>query len=147
MYSKKCIGSLGLSDNGFNPMRWDCEKRGCFNVKKRPKIEVFAECFPGKIAMSDVDGIVEVNSRAMLLEWKSSDDEIPKGQRIMFERISKRKIEVFVVCGDAENMEVEKYRTVYNGKFSDWVDSDLNSLKRQFEQWCAWAIKNGVNNP
>ena len=34
---------------GYNPMRWDCERDGCFNVLRRPKIEVFADCFPRRI--------------------------------------------------------------------------------------------------
>jgi hypothetical protein len=53
--------------NGYNPMRWNCEKDGCFNVKCRPKIEQFADCFPGRIAVSDIDGIVEINGRLGLL--------------------------------------------------------------------------------
>ena len=40
--------------NGANPLRWDCAKRGCFNEKKRPKIEVFAECFPGRISFGKI---------------------------------------------------------------------------------------------
>ena len=34
--------------DGYNPLRWDCERQGCFNLKRRPKIEVFADCFPGR---------------------------------------------------------------------------------------------------
>ena len=41
--------------NGYNPMKWDCGTRGCFNAIRRPKIEVFAEVLPGRIAMSDID--------------------------------------------------------------------------------------------
>lgn len=52
--------------NGYNPLRWDCERRGCFNLKRRPKIEVFAECFPGRINFGDVDGIVEIGGNALL---------------------------------------------------------------------------------
>jgi len=56
-----------ISANGYNPLRWDCQKRGCFNLKRRPKIEIFAECFPGRINFGDVDGIVEINGNALLL--------------------------------------------------------------------------------
>lgn len=35
-----------LHNNGANPMRWDCTTQGCFNLKKRPKVEVFADCLP-----------------------------------------------------------------------------------------------------
>lgn len=48
-----------MSD-GTNPLRWDCVSRGCFNRLCRPKIELFAACFPGRIAMSDIDATVEV---------------------------------------------------------------------------------------
>jgi len=51
-------------------MRWDCEKQGCFNLKKRPKIELFADCFPGAISFGDVDGRVEYKGRFLELEWK-----------------------------------------------------------------------------
>jgi metallo-beta-lactamase family protein len=57
-------------DNGFNPMRWDCAEQGCFNHKKRPKIELFADCLPGRIAFSDIDAIAEINGNLLLLEWK-----------------------------------------------------------------------------
>ena len=30
---------------GYNPLRWDCEKSGCFNIKCRPKLEQFAGVF------------------------------------------------------------------------------------------------------
>lgn len=33
---------------GYNELRYNCETQGCFNIKKRPKIEIFAECFPRK---------------------------------------------------------------------------------------------------
>ena len=46
-----------MSD-GSNPMRWDCTSRGCFNQLRRPKIERFAACFPGRIAMSDIDATI-----------------------------------------------------------------------------------------
>ena len=35
---------------GYNPLRWNCDDRGCYNVKHRPKIEFFAGALPGKIA-------------------------------------------------------------------------------------------------
>ena len=57
--------------NGYNPLRWDCLRRGCFNLKRRPKIEVFADCFPGRINFGDVDGIVEISGNALLLDGKA----------------------------------------------------------------------------
>ncbi len=42
-------------------MRWDCKRNGCFNLLMRPKIEVFDDCFYGRGAMGDVDGLFERN--------------------------------------------------------------------------------------
>ena len=68
---------------GFNPLRWDCDHQGCFNKLKRPKIEVFADCFPGRINFGDVDGIVEINGYLLILEWKPERIELSRGQGIM----------------------------------------------------------------
>jgi hypothetical protein len=45
---------------GYNPLRLDCAAQGCFNLKRRSNIELFADCFPGRISFGDVDGIVEI---------------------------------------------------------------------------------------
>ena len=64
---------------GFNPMRWDCDTDGCFNVKRRPKIEMFADCFPRRINFGDVDGLVEIGGRFCLLEWKGQGGALRRG--------------------------------------------------------------------
>jgi hypothetical protein len=88
-------------------LRWNCEKQGCFNRVKRPKIEVFDDCLPGKIEFGDVDAIVEIKGRALILEWKPSQ-EIGKGQQIMWTRLTRDKVlTAFVVAGDAETMDVQ----------------------------------------
>jgi len=74
-------------DNGANPMRWDCRTQGCFNLKKRPKIERFADCLPGRIALTDVDGVTELCGNVLYLEWKSHQG-LGDGQRILFERLT-----------------------------------------------------------
>lgn len=45
---------------GYNPLCGDCARHGCFSLKRRPKIELFADCFPGRISFGAVDGIVEI---------------------------------------------------------------------------------------
>lgn len=123
-------------NNGFNPMRWDCEKQGCFNKKCRPKIEIFSDCFPGKINFGDVDGIVEINGRGLLLEWKCFSLNIPLGQKIMYERLSKTKLlSIMVIFGNAETMEVKNYCWFKNGNQSSWIEADLNSIKNQIKKW------------
>ena len=126
---------------GYNPMRWDCEKQGCFNIKRRPKIEVFSECFPGRINFGDVDGIVEINGSALMLEWKTSiGGSLPKGQQIMYERITKNgMLTVVLIIGNAETMLCEKYSLFFKGKQTDWINADLEKIKCRIKQWVQWA--------
>ncbi len=129
------------SDNGSNPMRWDCEKQGCFNKKRRPKIEVFSECFPGRINFGDVDGIVEINGKGLLLEWKSVSQNLPTGQRIMYERLTQTGLlTVIVALGDAESMEVWQSCWFVRGKQGLWVTTNLQGMEELIKKWVNNAI-------
>ena len=130
--------------SGANPMRWDCAKRGCFNLKKRPKIELFADCLPGQIAFGDVDGIVEINGNLVLLEWKDHQ-RISDGQRILFERMTLLcPATVLVVEGDAESMMVSSIRTVRRGVIPDAEPADLDELRRRIRAWSEDAMANSA---
>lgn len=132
-----------ISDiHGRNPMRYNCDASGCFNLKHRPKIEEFAECLPGRIAFSDIDAITEVNGHFLLQEWKSHPGELPIGQRIMFERLtgsSRGRFTVLVVVGDAETMSVRFAATIYAGRNYGLQDSNLDDVKDRIRRWAAWA--------
>ncbi len=128
--------------DGFNPIRWDCEKRGCFNKLKRPKIEIFHDCFPGKISFGDVDGIVEINGYGLILEWKPSPKELSAGQRIMWSRLTRGNLlSLLVVAGDAETMDVTHRAGFIDGRWRGWEDFDLARVKSWIRQWVAWALK------
>ncbi|MAG24660.1 hypothetical protein CMI47_03685 [Candidatus Pacearchaeota archaeon] len=91
---------------GFNPMRWDCQTQGCFNKKCRPKIEVFAECFPRRINFGDVDGSIEINGYELKLEWKNTGHaDIKGGQRATVTRyLNKQRLpkpEIMLAIQDA----------------------------------------------
>jgi hypothetical protein len=125
---------------GFNPMRWDCSVKGCFNTKQRPKIEVFHDCFPGRISFGDIDAIVEISGRGLLLEWKSAPMVISGGQKIMHERLTAGgMLSVYCVAGNAETMEITHKGLFYNGKWRGWQPSDLTDLKNSIRSWVKWA--------
>ena len=129
------------SANGCNPMRWDCATQGCFNLKKRPKIERFADCLPGRIAFSDIDAIVEIGGNLLLLEWKDHP-HISTGQRVLFERLTRLcPAAVLVVEGDAEHMEIIAVTTVWQGAFSAAEKDDLEGLRTRIKQWAGWALQ------
>ena len=126
--------------SGFNPMRWDCDVRGCFNKERRPKIEVFSDCFPGNISFGDVDGIVEINGHGLMLEWKTDTKEPTTGQRIMYERLTKTElITVLLIVGNAKTMEVSHMGNFYKGKQSQLKVADLEAVKNSIRKWVAWA--------
>jgi hypothetical protein len=129
--------------NNNYKMFWDCKVNGCFNDLHRLKFHVFKDCFPGKISFTDIDGIVEINGLVLMLEWKSSDSPLPTGQKIMFERLSKKDICVFVVYGNAENMEVYKLMQYINGTTRGWENIDLTGLKERISEWAKPACSTG----
>jgi len=125
-----------LMVEGHNPMRWECGKDGCFNVKRRPKIEVFAECFPRRINFGDVDGLVELNGFFCLLEWKGDGGSIKTGQRISFEAFTRRMGNVvFVVEGDAETMHVDNCAKFWDGKFYPFQPASLPDVVSRIRAW------------
>jgi hypothetical protein len=122
---------------GYNPLRWDCDKSGCYNSTLRPRIEEFAGCFPGRIAMSDVDGVVEIGGRFLFLEWKASGGAVQVGQRIMFEQLTalSQKITVIVVCGHPREMTIETVQVFYGGKSTPPERLDLEGLRARIAAW------------
>ena len=123
-------------------MRYNCEKTGCFNLKRRPKIEVFDDCFPGRIAMTDVDSLVEINCHFLFMEFKSkaAPATLPTGQRILYENLTKHlNFTVAIISGDAETMEIESLTWVYGGKMSPPKPVSLDQLRQRFKEWAEYA--------
>ena len=131
-----------MAGNGYNPMRWDCQTQGCFNKKKRPKIEEFADCLPGKIAFGDVDGIVEIKGNFLFLEFKEHSN-IPKGQQILYRRLTRlAPAIVLVIEADVETMDVFGVSYVASGRIEPQVLMNLQGLKDLIKSWSDWALKN-----
>lgn len=133
-----------------NPMRWKCfnedgsECDGCFNEKRRPKIEVFGECFPRNINFGDVDGQLEIGGNFLLLEWKGNDSRgLKAGQSRALKAYSALAPHncCAVVCGDAQSMEVSKFGFFYAGKWHDYRAKSLAGVKAFFKKWAEEADK------
>ena len=124
-------------------MRWDCrpDRDGCYRRIGQPDLTLLDECFPGRIAMTDVDGLVEIGGRFLLIEWKRRGD-VPAGQRIMFERLTKHpEFTVLVILGDPASMAVERYDVFRDGRRRGWRDCDMDGLKRHIRTWVAHASR------
>lgn len=130
---------------GFNPMRWNCQTSGCFNLKRRPKIEVFADCFPRRINFGDVDGLVEIGGMFCLLEWKGDGGSVRTGQRLSYLAFTREAGNVvFVVNGNAETMAVDGYSTFWGGRQLPLVNADLDALKARIRWWAEWVQRRPV---
>ena len=118
-------------------LRWDCNKRGCFNKKKRPNLEVFDNCFRGRISIGDVDGIVEINGNFLLMEWKDpSCPDVSGGQKYMYQNMTKdEKYTVVCVYGDCETMVVDSIQIYYKGSAGERHFCDLNELQGRVSKW------------
>lgn len=134
---------MNTKPRGYNPLRYDCEKSGCFNIKKRPKIEMFKDCFPGSISFGDVDGIVEIAGNGLMLEWKPAANEISRGQSLMHSRLTRSgMLTVLCVVGDAENMTVTHHKWFRYGKEKpkgEWHSSSFERVHEIVENWAKWA--------
>ena len=124
-------------------MRWNCspDRDGCYRERGQPDLTVLDECFPGRIAMTDVDGLVEINGRFLFIEWKRRDD-VPTGQQIMFERMTRHpEFTVLVIVGDPATMAVKRYDVFRDGARKGWRDCDLSELKRHVGGWADRASR------
>jgi len=129
---------MSASAAGWNPMRWDCAARGCYNVFARPKIERFAEYLPGNRGMMDIDATVDVKGNFLFIEWKHPNAPPMKdGQRIYYENLTglSERIVAIEVIGDARTMEVKKLRVVHNGVFGAWEETDFPGLCARIDNW------------
>ncbi len=122
-----------------NPMRWNCSREGCFNTKKRPKIEVFAECFGRGINFGDLDMVVERNGHILFGEWKPPSGSIEIAQRILHERLAVLpRCTVLTIFGDAETMQVRSF-SVRTAAGNEPMGRSLDDLKKWIAWWYACA--------
>lgn len=125
----------------FRPMQYDREIDGCFNVRHRLDFSQWYDCLPGRISFSDIDAITEVAGNFLILEWKSNVGELPTGQRIMFERMT-RSSPFTVICAAGEKSKPVSAQLFWKGKSQEWQTTTAADLKARIKRWSAWALKN-----
>lgn len=127
-----------------NMLRYDCGENAenCFNRKKRLKFHVLEKAMPRRIGFSDIDGFSEINGYCCFIEWKEPGAPLEYAQETAFKRLTalSPKIVVFVVAGDAENMEVASWRVIYDGCFNgDDVFGNTEDFLHELEMWSSAA--------
>lgn len=117
-------------------LRWDCWKRGCYK-DQLPDWSIFNDCFPRGIRVGDVDGIVEVGRRFLMLEWKHDKSvSLPEGQRKLLRRFGRPPNAVVCLRGTIDDLQW----LIFDG--SDprgWEDVSLDDVKAWIKRWAADA--------
>lgn len=119
-------------------LRHRCEQHGCYK-DKLPDWSILDGCFPRGIRPSDIDGIVELNEHALLLEWKPRDGVLTKGQRLLFQNLTRGspKVQALIVYGDPSvPSEIE---LIQRGQRRFRQRCELEFLRWFCEQWSVFA--------
>lgn len=95
--------------------------------------------FPRGITPSDVDGVVEINSRFLWLEWKSETKRVPKGQLMMLTRRTQDspKDTVFIIFGP--KYAPTKLQIIRDGKVGKLRNVSIIELRDYCDRWARWA--------
>ncbi|QOR65777.1 hypothetical protein IM538_18505 [Cytobacillus suaedae] len=99
---------------------------------------ILNDLLPGRLKFGDLDGILEKNGKFLVLEHKKDDGvDVPKGQKILFERLAKTNLfTVIVIFGDIFNPTALQiyYPTSYQA-IVEKKCATLKELKRTIEWW------------
>ena len=126
--------------DGYNPIRHDCNQYGCYLTECHPRMEWFANCFKGKISFSDIDFVVEVRGRGLIVEWKGHSGTLRKGQEIMWSKFTRGGMRTTIeVHGDPKTMEVSSFRACKNGKWGEWEEIGTIDFWERVKAWGDWA--------
>lgn len=91
-------------------------------------------CFDRGISPSDVDGIVEVNGKFLLLETKSPTARLSTGQHRMFNNFPGT---VLVIWGEPE--KPEEMMSIFHGKSQRRNAATLSGVRDFVGRWFRWA--------
>jgi len=117
-------------------LHWDCTEDGCYR-QQLPDWSPFNDCFPRGIRIGDIDGIVEIGGRFLMLEWKGGKNvSLPNGQRQLLKRFGKPPDAVLCLRGTPSDLQW----LVFDGSEPDgWHDVSLDEVKAWVKRWAAEA--------
>jgi hypothetical protein len=125
-------------------IRHNCETDGCFIKEQTPDWGFTDSAFSGRIRVGDIDGIVEANGCLLIMEWKGIGVPTPVGQKIMFEKATKKNhLTVFVINGDPVETIVDSVEMYFNGNSKKYLDVDNKFLWNACRRWEKHARSGG----
>lgn len=117
-------------------LRWDCARQGCYK-DQLPDWSIFNGCFPRGIRIGDIDGIVEIGGRFLMIEWKCDKRvSIPEGQRKLLARFGQPPDAVLCLRGTLSDLQW----LIFDGSEAHgWSDITLKEVQAWVSQWAAGA--------
>jgi hypothetical protein len=95
-------------------------------------------CFGPTISPTDVDFIVERRGHFLVGEIKRPDQEVPQGQMILLEALSRLpQFTVFILVGDIEGHEIEPTKLLILGQ--EWQPASTETFRAFCTEWTARA--------
>jgi hypothetical protein len=105
----------------------------------RRRTERFDECFDQGVTFGDVDSLVEIGGKFLLLEWKLIGDAGGTGQRRAFRCLAAHPDFTVVYIWTNRDGDIKAWCQVEKGKQLVERIATEESLKEAITDWCAWA--------
>jgi hypothetical protein len=113
-------------------------RNGCYVDTQTPDWSFTKGAFKNEnIVPSDMDGWVEINGNLLMIEWKRTGAELPLGQAIAFEKLTRKgQITVIVVYGNPQTSVPESLTVYKNGEtIVTQLDTNQEHFCRQLSNW------------
>ena len=121
-------------------MRWKCMDKGCYLDKVEPRLWDFQHCFPRNMSMGDIDGIVEIKGKFLVVEWKSVGGKLTTGQHILLKNLTAMSSDIiaYVLYGNSQTMDVYEMRRYFCGQWED-TPTNRDQVEHLFKCWSRMA--------
>jgi hypothetical protein len=93
------------------------------------------DCFKRGIRPTDIDGCVEANGKFLILEGKTSGEEMPTGQKLALERMSAFPEFTVIIIEGKPPFDVTGWRVLGKKKYT----GGNVEFKKFIRRWFDWA--------
>ncbi|WP_288337888.1 hypothetical protein [uncultured Gordonia sp.] len=123
-----------------NLFRHNCSTKGCY-YDTLPDWSWMNEVFPRGIMPTDIDGMVEMNSRFLFIEQKQPGVGLKSGgQGVAMRRLSRLPGVTVVLFRPAPGTPGGyEYLFLVDGKGSGWIQCSIEDFKTWLRLWCDYA--------
>ena len=101
------------------------------------------DCFPGRVTITDLDGIIERRGQFLVFETKNDNVPLPKGQQILLDQLLKLGVFTVVIIWGKPGVTALQRVTRYHRNTEKEVEPTIEALKELCRKWWDWADNGG----